>query len=179
MMVSVYTGEMAGDMRTLRWVMWSDSGSSLVSLQHRCSDRWESSEWRKRGWWSRKCKGEMRSTGRREEVILQDGSRNLCTGKREMNQNQETLGINTRHNKSQGVIDVCLTKSSVLSSSWGRLDNEPHVRDYSEVREPKAGARQDLRPGRGKTGEQKSKQKCTKPCWEGRADKGTMTLRIE
>lgn len=39
MMVSVYTGEMAGDMRTLRWVMWSDSGSSLVSLQHRCSDR--------------------------------------------------------------------------------------------------------------------------------------------
>lgn len=48
MMVSVYTGEMAGDMRTLRWVMWSDSGSSLVSLQHRCSDRWESSGWKKR-----------------------------------------------------------------------------------------------------------------------------------
>lgn len=143
----------------------------------------------KRGWWSRNVKekwgaqeGERRGghiTGRVQESTV-------CTGKREMNQNQETLGINTRHNKSQGVIDVCLTTSSdeklwtsVLSSSWGRLDNEPHVRDYSEVREPKAGAHQDLRPGRGKTGEQKSKQKCRKPCWEGRADKGTVTLRIE
>lgn len=89
-----------------------------------------------------------------------DGSRNLHTQDEREPPRRHAILV------SQGYTNMCRKTvqrreklSRHLNQQPGKQDDGPQVCDWSQVRGPKAGARNKLRPGRVNTGEREQKQK--------------------